>query len=86
MTRTFKRASLVLECSHLCIPALIVVSASEKSPDIAGGVHVGKDDLGVGAGDQGIMLRYAIDGTGKTEMRILMVGLEAAGKTTIFRW
>ena len=32
--------------------------------DIAGGVHVGKDDLDVGAGDQGIRLGYASGGSG----------------------
>ena len=55
----------------------------KQSLDMAGGEHLGKDDLDVGAGDQSIRLKYASDGTGKTEVRILMVGLEAAGKTTI---
>merc|ERR1712226_412328 len=34
-----------------------------QSPDIAGGGHVGKEDLDVGAGDQGIMFGHASDET-----------------------
>ena len=40
-----------------------LVHINEQSPDIAGGVHVGKDDMDVGAGDQGIMFGYASDET-----------------------
>merc|ERR1712070_627073 len=41
----------------------VIVRINKQSPDIAGGVHVGKDDLDVGAGDQGIMFGYASDET-----------------------
>jgi len=41
----------------------VFVRINKQSPDIAGGVHVGKDDLEVGAGDQGIMFGYATDET-----------------------
>ena len=32
---------------------------NEQSPDIAGGVQVGKDEMDVGTGDQGIMVGHA---------------------------
>ena len=79
----------MLDCSHLCAPFFVVfrklVRISKQSPDIAGGAHVGNDDPYVGAGDQGIVFWYAGDETGKTEMRILMVGLGAGGTTTILK-
>merc|ERR1712118_32324 len=41
----------------------VLVCINKQSPDIACGVHVGKEDLDVGAGDQGIMFGYASDET-----------------------
>merc|ERR550537_1167274 len=46
-----------------CHTTEVKVAINKQSPDIAGGVHVGKDDMDVGAGDQGIMFGYASDET-----------------------
>merc|ERR1711975_135165 len=46
-----------------CKTCEVLVRINKQSPDIAGGVHVGKEDLDVGAGDQGIMFGYASDET-----------------------
>merc|ERR1711957_704968 len=46
-----------------CDDCEVLVRINKQSPDIAGGVHVGKSELDVGAGDQGIMFGYATDET-----------------------
>merc|ERR1719420_149937 len=46
-----------------CWSQEVKVRINKQSPDIAGGVHVGKEEMDVGAGDQGIMFGYASDET-----------------------
>lgn len=41
----------------------LMIAIEQQSPDIAGGVHVQKEEEDVGAGDQGLMFGYATDET-----------------------
>merc|ERR1719387_3050936 len=63
-----------------CETCEVLVRINKQSPDIAGGVHVGKSDLDVGAGDQGIMFGYASDET-STQMPLTHMMATKLGKT-----
>jgi len=68
-----------------CETCEVLVRINKQSPDIAGGVHVGKSDLDVGAGDQGIMFGYASDETANCMPLTIFMATQLGKKLTDVR-
>merc|ERR1711988_1984869 len=63
----------------------VLVRINKQSPDIAGGVHVGKEDLDIGAGDRGIMFGYASDETADCMPLTILMATRLGKKLTDVR-
>merc|ERR1711892_1326697 len=66
---TVTKTGMIMVCGEITSKGFdhktmnLLVAIEQQSPDIAGGVHVDRDEDDTGAGDQGLMFGYATDET-----------------------